>query len=309
MVEPRTSQPLVLIASHDEWVGRSVGSVLDLRGYAVAHAANGRRALEIARDASPDALVLDTELGEMGGIEVCRELGADPLFDHATPIFITAPAPASNRVRLEAFEAGAWDFAVHPLDIESVMLKLRTFLRARSRLLEAQSRSMIDPRTGLYSTQGLQHWAAQLGARASRNHEPFACVMVTASAADQAGTGKPVSAELSYMAELCRAGSRKSDVVGYVGDSRFAILAPGTDEAGARQLVDRLQRAIDAGPGRDAEIAGAHPALQAGFYAAADFGASGVDPNDVVTRAETALRHAMGGGSPTLSFDDLPPAR
>jgi PleD family two-component response regulator len=307
MVELRNRQPLVLIASHGEWVGRSVESVLELNGYAVLRVDGGRRALDLARHVSPDVLILDTALSEIDGIKVCRALTDDPLFDHCTPIFITAPAPASNRVRTEAFEAGAWDFLTQPVDIESVLLKMATFLRARRRILDVQSASLIDPQTGLYSAQGLLHWAAQLGARASRNHEPFACVVVTSNAAADAGAGgKPVSAALSYMADLCRAKSRKSDVVGYVGESRFAILAPGTDETGARQFVGRLQRALERSAPAAEPVAQA--ALHAGFYAAADFGASGVDAREVVGRAEAALQHALSGsgGGDALNFDDLP---
>src|SRR3954447_8835314 len=192
MVELQNRQPLVLIASHGEWVGRSVESVLELNDYAVLRVDGGRRALDLARHVSPDALILDTALSEIDGITVCRALTDDPLFDHSTPIFITSPAPASNRVRTEALEAGAWDFLTQPLDIESVLLKMATFLRARRRLADAESTSLIDPQTGLYSARGLRHWAAQLGARASRNHEPLACVMVTSnSPGDVAAGGKP----------------------------------------------------------------------------------------------------------------------
>jgi PleD family two-component response regulator len=305
MVELRNRQPLVLIASHGEWVGRSVESVLELNGYAVLRVDGGRRALDLARHVSPDALILDTALSEIDGITVCRALTDDPLFDHSTPIFITSPAPASNRVRTEAFEAGAWDFLTQPLDIESVLLKMVTFLRARRRLVDAESTSLLDPQTGLYSARGLRHWAAQLGARASRNHEPLACVVVTSNTpGDAATSGKPVSAALSYMADLCRAKSRKSDVVGYVGESRFAILAPDTDEAGARLFVGRLQRALERTPTPETDT---QVALHAGFYAAADFGSSGVEATEVVGRAEAALQYALAEGSGgALSFDDLP---
>lgn len=307
MVELRNRQPLVLIASHGEWVGRSVESVLELNDYAVLRVDGGRRALDLARHVSPDALILDTALSEIDGITVCRALTDDPLFDHSTPIFITSPAPASNRVRTEALEAGAWDFLTQPLDIEGVLLKMATFLRARRRLVDAESTSLIDPQTGLYSVRGLRHWAAQLGARASRNHEALACVVVTSNApADATTAGKPVSAALSYMADLCRAKSRKSDVVGYVGESRFAILAPDTDETGARQFVSRLQRALErTGVGAPADTP---TPLHAGFYAAADFSASGIEAVDVVGRAEAALDYAVaaGGKGEPLSFDDLP---
>jgi PleD family two-component response regulator len=308
MVELRKRPQLVLIASHGEWMGRSVESVLELNGYSVLRVDGGRRALELARGSSPDALILDTSLPEIDGIEVCRGLVDDPLFDHSTPIFMTSTAPVSNRVRLEAYEAGAWDFCAQPLDVETLLFKLRTYLRARRRAEAAQSISLIDPLTGLYSAFGLRHWAETLGARASRNHEPFACVAVSSlgSAAD-ARTTKSSSARLNYLADVCRAHARKSDVIGYVGESRFAILAPDTDAPGARRLVDRLQDAIEESAPKAADVEGRHPALHAGFFAASDFSAVNVNAAEVVRRAETALQYAlMGGKEGTLSFDELP---
>ena len=310
MVELRKRPHLVLIASQGEWMGRSVESVLELNGYSVLRVDGGRRALELARGSSPDALILDTSLPEIDGIEVCRGLVDDPLFDHSTPIFMTSTAPVSNRVRLESYEAGAWDFCAQPLDVETLLFKLRTFLRARRRAEAAQSISLIDPLTGLYSAFGLRHWAETLGARASRNHEPFACVAVSSLASGtDARTAKSSSARLNWLADVCRAQARKSDVIGYVGESRFAILAPDTDAPGARRLVDRLQDALEGSEGtaKAVEVEGRHPALHAGFYAASDFSAVKVEAAEVVRRAETALQYAlMGGTEETLSFDELP---
>ncbi len=302
---------LVLIASHGEWVGRSVESVLELNGFTVLRVAGGRRALDLARRVNPDAILLDDSLAEMGGVEVCRALRDDPLFDHSIPLFITSPAPASNRVRHAAYEAGAWDFCSQPLDVETLLLKMTTYVRARRRIEDVQATSLIDPLTGLYSVYGLQQWAEQLGARAVRKHEPFACVAVTSnSVVDSPATGKPASTELTYMADVCRSMSRKSDVIGYVGESRFAILAPDTDETGARQFVDRLQRAVSR-TSSTMQADQPYSGLHAGFYAVPDFSSAGVDAQEVVRRAKTALLHAqkqMEGKrtSGAFSFSDVP---
>ena len=313
MVELSKRPMLVLIASHGEWVGRSVESVLELNGFTVLRVAGGRRALDLARRVNPDAVLLDDSLTEMGGVEVCRALRDDPLFDHSIPVFVTSPAPASNRVRLAAYEAGAWDFCSQPLDVETLLLKLSTYVRARRRLEDVQATSLIDPLTGLYSVYGLQQWAEQLGARASRKHEPFACLAITSNTVvDGPAKGKPASTELTYMADVCRAQSRKSDVVGYVGESRFAILAPDTDETGARQFVDRLQRAVSrTSNSATIEMDHSYSGLHAGFYAVPDFSAAGVDAHEVVRRAKAALEHAQKQlegkrTSGAFSFSEVP---
>lgn len=305
MVELRKRAQLVLIGSSGEWVGRSVESVLEVNGYSVLRVDNGRHALDLTRGMHPDALILDSSLPELGGVDVCRSLVDDPLFDHSTPIIITSPAPATNRLRAQAYEAGAWDFCTHPLDVETMLLKMHTFLRARRRAEAAQSISLIDPLTGLYSAFGLRHWAQTLGARASRNHEPFACVAVSPAPAFDSQGVRPSSASLNHIADVCRAEARKSDVLGYVGENRFAILAPDTDGSGARRFVGRLQHALDRTPVTDTP--GAHAALHAGFYAAADFSAAHVEPAEVVRRAEAALQFALlsSGTDEAMSFDDL----
>jgi GGDEF domain-containing protein len=98
-------------------------------------------------------------------------------------------------------------------------------------------------------------------------------------------------------------------VVGYVGESRFAILAPETDGPGARQFVDRLQRAVDRSASAPSTESTA--ALHAGYFAVSDFTEARLDPAEVVRRAETALeyaeRDATGGGG-ALSFDEVPTA-
>ena len=305
MAEPQKRPPLVLIASQGEWIGRSVESVLELNGYMVLRVETGRRALDMARRTMPDALILDESLSDLSGSEVCAALRADPLFDPATPIVITAPAPAAHRVRIAAYEAGAWDFCSQPLDVETLVLKLGTFVRARRYLETSQATSLIDPLTGVYSSYGLQQWAEQLGARANRKHEAFTCVVVTAASPNDANPNdKPTSAALTDMADLCRAQARKSDVIAYVGDSKFAILAPDTDGSGARQFVGRLQRAFQSTPGA---VESRSPRISAGFCAISDFGAAGMDAAEVVRRAETAMDHAyITSFGEAVSFDDLP---
>jgi PleD family two-component response regulator len=301
MLESRQHPAVILLASHGEWMGRSVESVLALNGYAVLRVDSGRRALAIARATPPDALILDSALPDMGGVEVARALSTDPLFDLSTPVVITAPSPVSNGVRVAAYQAGVWEFCIQPVDTESLLLKLGTFMRAR----QSQSRSespMIDPLTGLYSAFGLQHVAEQLGARAARMHEALGCVVVTSDAIPDHGYAKSSSVVLAEMAQVCRSQSRKSDVIGYVGDQRFAILTPQTDRAGVRGLVSRLEAACRTGGPPAHELR-----LHSG-YAVPDFSQVEIDASEIVRRASRALEFAQSDGNSGFSsgYEELP---
>lgn len=304
MLENQKRSPLVLIASDGEWFARSLESVLELNGYLVHRSAGGRRAVEAAHQVRPDAILLDDAHSDMSMLGICRALRDDPLFDHSTPIVITSSAPSAHRVRTEAFAAGAWDYCGQPLDIEALLLKLSTFIRARRELAMAQS--LTDPITGLYSPLGLEQWAKKLGAMALRKHESIACVavMTTAGAMEGTAAGDVVEDQeaLNRMADVCHAQSRRSDVVGYLGQSRFAIIAPDTDATGAEKLIARLREALSANGAEEGSL------LRAGYCAITNVAAAAINPAELMRRAEAALHYAEVSGSSarTFSFDQLP---
>ena len=124
--------PLVLIANDQEWAARSLESILGPNGYSVIRAHTGRQALERARQAEPDLVILDAQMPDMHGIDICRALRDDPRFGATTPIIITTAGPSGRAQRLEAYRAGAWEFLGQPLDGEARLLKLRTYAQAVS---------------------------------------------------------------------------------------------------------------------------------------------------------------------------------
>jgi PleD family two-component response regulator len=307
MIELHAQRPLVLIASDGEWLGRSLENVLESNGYSVLRVESGRKALEVARRTNPDAIILDDSLPDIAGVDVCRALRDDPLFHHATPIFITAAAQHAGRVRTAAYEAGAWEYCTQPLDVETLLAKLSTFIRASKDVESSRSKSLIDRLTGLYSQHGLQQWLEQLGAQALRKQGAIACVVVMPegpASSTPALTDEQSSDLLAEFTSVCRNHSRKSDVVGYLGDSRVAILAPDTDVAGVQRLIDRLQDALGvASKGRRGRPSGA---LRAGYCAVANLATANLAPSEFVRRAETALDHAARGRtSASVNFEAL----
>lgn len=295
---PQLQNPLLLISSDAEWLGRSLESVLEMNGYTVVRAQGGRRTLELARRLRPDALILDETLTEMSGVDVCKALRDDPLFDHSSPVIITSAARHADHVRTRAYDAGAWEYCTQPIDVDTLVLKLRNFVRGKRDLEEARQKMFVDPMTGLFSMTGLERWGETLGALARRQHEALACVAV--QPASGAPHQSPHSVVITRMADLCRTSSRRSDVVGYLGDSRFAILAPDTNRSGVEGLVERLRTAI-----RDEGSTSGPWDVSVGYAAVEDFASAKLSAQELIQRAETALAQAYMLNS-TMSFDDLP---
>lgn len=306
----RENPPIVLIACNDDSMSRALGSVFEQHGYVAAHTRSGAQTIELARLANHDVMVLDQSLEDISAIEVCRRLRDGALFDHTVPVVITSLAPFDPQARLAAYAAGAWEYCRHPVDLETVFLKLETFVRARRDALQAHSEVFVNAATGLYTSFGLRQLAGKFGARALRRHEAFACVAFSPELPDrEVGASTNLRDSLIGFADVAhvfREQSRQSDIVGHMGDSRLAILAPDTDAEGARLLVARLQRELDRATMKKAS--GDPIKLRAGYSAVPDLATSNLNVAELVHRAENALDRIprLGDAKSVVNFDDLP---
>jgi CheY-like chemotaxis protein len=315
MEKPAQQPPVLLIATEGEWAGRSLESVLVANGYAVLRAADGEDALALARRYQPDGLILDDHMSGHGGIELCRILRDDPGFDPATPIVITAPSPAQHSVRTAAYNAGAWEFCTHPLEADTLVLKLGTFLRAKRALAEARSQSLIDTPTGVLTPLGMERVAEQLAARALRNHESLACVVLMPSGQAQGASGgyspeiDNITEAVAAFLQLSRDAFRRSDIVGRMSDGRLALLAPETDSQGVHGMLARLRSAIALATHNRPDSSPATGEFKAGYWAVADFGLAPVEASELMRRAARALDHISNptpGKEFAMGFDQLP---
>jgi DNA-binding response OmpR family regulator len=299
---------VALIGCSDEWLCRSLESVFAERGYKVTRTGSGKQALKLARRGGYDVLMMDERLNELTGVEACVALRDDPLFDHATPIVIVSSSHSTLPGRTAAYAAGAWEYCHLPLDVDGLFLKLGTFLRARQELEASQAKSLMDPASGLYTTFGLHHLAEQLEARAVRKHEAFACLAFAPEKSDTDGGARSDDGAFAEVAHLVREQARRSDIVAKTGDSQLSILAPDTDAAGARLLVARLQRELDAAT-KNSTLRGSFK-LRAGYCAVPDLALAEIDLTELVHRAESALSRvpARGDGDGVMGFDDIPPS-
>jgi CheY-like chemotaxis protein len=131
-----------LVADDHEWSVRSLESLLGPHGFTVIRAFSGTEAVKAALESRPDAVILDWRMPDLSGIEVCRQLRADPRVGLSTPIIVTTASSIGRAERLEAYFAGAWDLCTQPLDPELFVLKLSTFVQAKRALDELRRGSV-----------------------------------------------------------------------------------------------------------------------------------------------------------------------
>lgn len=302
--------PLVLIANDQEWSARSLESILGPAGYAVLRAYTGRQALDIARNAQPDAVILDYKMPDLDGIEVCRLLQNDSRFSRLTPIIVTTSSVTGRTQRLAAYDAGAWEFCSQPLDADALLFKLGTFVRAKHEADRAREESLLDQITGLYNMRGLARRAREIGAEAYRRSDPLACIAFAPEPSQAPLTESLVDqiAEriVGHLGEIVRKTGRVSDAIGRLGQSEFAIIAPATEAAGAVRLAERIRESVEESPLR---VDGAElpMRIRAGYCAVPDFAKSPVDAVELLLRAAAALRYSGAESTGRIrAFEEVP---
>jgi two-component system, cell cycle response regulator len=281
-----SSQPRVLIANDQEWTARSLETILSAEGYAVTRAYTGQQAVDRALATRPDLVVLDVQLPDISGPEVCRTLRSDPRVGPGTPIILTTAGSNGRARQAECFEAGAWEFAPQPFDGPLLLLKIRTFLASKQALEEARAAALLDPSTGLYNPKGLVHRLKELGAARARAPEDLSCLLLSAGSPELVEAAAAAEETGRALARAIREGVRASDVVARLSPLEYAIVAPSLDRGTARNLVERIQRLLTASRPTGA----ATLSVRAGVVLLP--GSETVNPEEVLQRAGAALGQA-----------------
>jgi len=313
---PQAGLPLALLAGDGEDSTHWLQSLLESSGYAVLRERTGRHALERARATEPDVVIVDLQLPDMSGVELCRVLRSDPRITSSTPILLAIPEHATRELRLAALRAGVWECIAPPHDADEILLKIEAYVRAKLDASRARVEGLLDPVTGLYNRQGLARRARELGSQAFREHGPLACV-VLALDPEPAEAATKLESPPNVMVRCVHAlksSARVSDVVGRLSQTEFAVLAPDTDAAGARRLAERLAASIQSGAAAPAERSDrlGPPRVRCGYEAVSNVGYAPIEPVDLLVRASAALRTGKAeAGGWVRRFDDTlsaPPA-
>ena len=113
--------------------------MLKERGYRVRPVPSGRLALQAARAQPPDLVLLDVNMPEMSGYEVCRLMKEDDALRAIPVIFISALSEPFDK--LQAFSAGGVDYVTKPFHLDEVRVRIETHLALRQMQGRLESRN------------------------------------------------------------------------------------------------------------------------------------------------------------------------
>jgi DNA-binding response OmpR family regulator len=115
----------ILLVEDEVKLARFVELELSSEGYHTSVAHDGIEGLTLARESSPELVILDWMLPGLSGVEVCRRLRATG--NKVPVIFLTAKDEVTDRVA--GLDAGADDYLVKPFSIEELLARVRAHLR------------------------------------------------------------------------------------------------------------------------------------------------------------------------------------
>jgi two-component system response regulator MprA len=124
-VTTTTPNPYVAIVDDDGAIRTALGRALRMENYDVDLFEDGLSALKSVQLRAPDAIILDLQLPDIDGLEVCRRIRRA---GDATPILMLTARDAVND-RVEGLDVGADDYLVKPFDLAELLARLRALLR------------------------------------------------------------------------------------------------------------------------------------------------------------------------------------
>ena len=106
---------------------------LSNEGYNVSTAADGKSAIEMAYNISPNLIIMDVMMPNMDGIEACEKLRSDDKFNDTIIMFLTARGEDYSHVA--AYDAGADDYVTKPVKPKVLVSKVKGLLRRLKKVI------------------------------------------------------------------------------------------------------------------------------------------------------------------------------
>lgn len=215
--------------------------------YTVYIANSGQEAIRLAKEVSPDLILLDVMLPDMTGFEVFEELKKDDMAQDIRVIFITGLNNTKDEEK--GLFLGAVDYIAKPFFNSIVLARIRTHAQVIRHIRTIEEMCLLDALTGLPNRRAFDLRLEQEWGRAARSQEPLSLIYIDMDKFKFYNDtyGHPFGdIVLQTVAGIfSRTLKRSTDLATRWGGDEFAILLPNTNLDGACQLAEQIRQTVE----------------------------------------------------------------
>ncbi len=131
----------VLIVEDEVELRETLSNLLEMYGYRVVQANDGKEALKKIQKAVPDLIISDVMMPEMDGFQLLKKIRENR--DTELIPFIILSAKVELEARLQGLTIGADDYICKPFEMEELSLKVQNLLKARKKLI---NKALSEPK-------------------------------------------------------------------------------------------------------------------------------------------------------------------
>jgi len=117
----------ILVVDDEPQITRVLKTTLSSQGYSVRTASDGDQAVQLMKEWTPDLVITDLRMPNLGGLELCRHVRAKSRI----PIIVLS-VKGEERIKVEALDVGADDYVTKPFGVNELLARVRAALRRAS---------------------------------------------------------------------------------------------------------------------------------------------------------------------------------
>ena len=215
-------------------------------GLKVACANGGNAGLEAAKLEKPDLILLDVDMPDISGFDLCQKLKTDPQLCMIPVIFLTGSGTTQDRVR--GLDIGAVDYVTKPFDAFELRARVRAALRTKHLQDLLAQHARLDPLTELPNRRALAERLEQEWCRHKRHGSPLSFIMADIDHFKFINDtyGHRIGDHLlQEVARAINCECRRIDLACRYGGEEFAIVVPNESVSGAAQLAERCRQTVE----------------------------------------------------------------
>lgn len=236
----------ILVVDDSPEVLAVVAARLKPEGYRTLVAQTWELGLDLALEVRPDAILLDVEMPEVSGLDLCRRLKADARTSGIPIIFLTAHDDVDLKVH--SLDLGATDYVTKPFHAAELRARLRVAIRSKRVQDDLGVRARVDGLTGLLNRRELDRILASETANATRpGGRELSLVLMDVDRFKHVNDSFGHSfgdLVLKSIGALVASAVRGGDFACRFGGEEIALVLPATSAAAAADVAARVRLAV-----------------------------------------------------------------